>query len=225
MHVQVEERRRRTILAHGFYAARVREVVPRGLGHAVGLHLETYYAVALVLVGAGVVLQVQPHVVVDVVVPVPLDAHGEAVHVHELPTVSSPDVARSRWKVVHYPVDQVLVVDHAPELVLVVLRERLLAQDLAGGVPQHLDLVRRVLDEVPREDLPQVLHAVLNLSWLAVGQDVVAVGQLRLHRGQLVDLEVDLAVLMVLDGRHSREVERAAGGGKDEARPCHPRNP
>jgi len=129
--VEVEERGRGALLAHRDDAARLALVVLRGLRHAVRLHLETNDAVALVLVRARVVLQAEAHMIVYVVVPVPLNADREPVDVHELSTVHLPDVPRRSGQVVDDPVHQVLVVNHAPKLVLVLCGQGLLAQDLA----------------------------------------------------------------------------------------------
>mmetsp|Transcript_116135 Transcript_116135/g.329135 ORF Transcript_116135/g.329135 Transcript_116135/m.329135 type:complete len:517 (-) Transcript_116135:424-1974(-) len=101
VHVEVEEGARGAVLAHlggppVALGARLRD--------AVGLHLEPDDPVPLVLVGARVVLQVQLDVVVHVVPAVPLEADGEAVHVHELVAVGLPDIARRCGQVVDDPV-------------------------------------------------------------------------------------------------------------------------
>mmetsp|Transcript_101531 Transcript_101531/g.275948 ORF Transcript_101531/g.275948 Transcript_101531/m.275948 type:complete len:237 (+) Transcript_101531:1150-1860(+) len=171
---EVEDRIRHAVLA-------LHDAVLERLRHAVRLHLETHDAVALVLVRALVVLQIQLDVVVDVVPRVPDDADGEPVHVGALPAVlAPPDVARGRGQVVDQPVHQVVVVDHAAELCLLLGREFLGAQLPAAHVLQHPDLVGTVLDAVAFQDLAKVLHALLNHGWLAVRQGVVPVGQLRL---------------------------------------------
>mmetsp|Transcript_88111 Transcript_88111/g.233942 ORF Transcript_88111/g.233942 Transcript_88111/m.233942 type:complete len:219 (-) Transcript_88111:134-790(-) len=172
------------ILAHADQASGLGGVLPNGLGHTVGLHLKADYPVALVVLLVGVVLEEQLHVVVDVEAAVPLNAHWEAVHVREVvPLNVHPGVARGPREVVYDPVHQVLVLDHAPELVLRVLVERELAEDLASDVLHHLDVVGGVLDHVPLQDLAQILHALQDLVRGAERQNVVPVGQLGLRRG------------------------------------------
>mmetsp|Transcript_105377 Transcript_105377/g.304829 ORF Transcript_105377/g.304829 Transcript_105377/m.304829 type:complete len:210 (+) Transcript_105377:1464-2093(+) len=159
--------------------------------------------------------------VVHVVPVFPNDADGETVDVCRASGCAPASVARCCGQVVDDPVHQVLVADHGLELFPVLLRERLLAQHLARHVLQHLHLVWRVLDQVALEDLPEILDALLNHRGLAVGQVVVAVRQLRLHRGQLVNFHLDLVALVVLHRGHARQVQRrrrprphADGGGQ-----------
>mmetsp|Transcript_98976 Transcript_98976/g.280342 ORF Transcript_98976/g.280342 Transcript_98976/m.280342 type:complete len:350 (+) Transcript_98976:861-1910(+) len=209
------------LLAAGREAVRLIRVLVHRLLHAVGLDLEAHDAVALVLVRLRVELEVDLDVVVDVVRAPSRHAHRKAIDVGPASDGASPDVARGRGHVVHEPVDEVVVVDHAPELVLLLLAQRVLAQHLAGLVHQHLDLVRRVLDQVTHEDFPEVLRAVLDCLGPAVRQDIVRVGQLRLHRRQLVHLQVHRRAVPVLDGSDPRQVEgpgRRGGRQRREAR-------
>mmetsp|Transcript_73408 Transcript_73408/g.164353 ORF Transcript_73408/g.164353 Transcript_73408/m.164353 type:complete len:245 (-) Transcript_73408:104-838(-) len=210
MQINVEDRGRGPLLAHAHQSTRLGGVFPDSLGHAMRLHLKADNSVALKVFLVGVVLQQQLHVVVDIVTTVPLYAHGEAVHVREVAPLCHPCVACGRGEVVDDPIHQVLVVDHASKLVLRLLCQRELAEDLARHVLHHLDVIGRVLYDVPNEDLPEVLHTVLDGLRLAVGQHVVPVRELRLHGRQLVDLQVHLCALRVLNWRDPRQVE---GGG------------
>lgn len=65
------------------------------------------------------------------------------------------------------------------------------AQHLALLVDAHQDLVARVLNAVPPQDLAQVLRALDDGVRLAVGQRVELVGELVRDRRQLVNLEED----------------------------------
>mmetsp|Transcript_30367 Transcript_30367/g.91946 ORF Transcript_30367/g.91946 Transcript_30367/m.91946 type:complete len:473 (+) Transcript_30367:321-1739(+) len=147
--VELEQRDCRALVALG---GRVARRLLQRLDHAVGLDLEAHNAVAFVIVRRSVVLQKQPYVVVDVKPSIPLDAHGEAIHVGEggvLGRRPTPlRVARRARQVVDEPVHGVLVRNHALEFVLVSLRQRHCAQKLAVLVLPHLDLVGRILDDV-----------------------------------------------------------------------------
>mmetsp|Transcript_63223 Transcript_63223/g.136850 ORF Transcript_63223/g.136850 Transcript_63223/m.136850 type:complete len:307 (+) Transcript_63223:1156-2076(+) len=210
--VQLEEGRSRVLVAESFLA-------PHRLRHAVRLYLEAHDSVPVVQVRVRVPLELEPDVVVHVVQAAALEADGEAVHVHELAPVGLPDVARGGRKVIHDPVHEVVVVDHAAELVLLLLLQILLAEERARLVDHHPDLVGRVLNHVSGQDLSQVLDAVLDPAIrLAVGQGVVRVRQLRLHGCELVDLEVDQAAGVVLPRGHPRQVERLDRPDRDQRR-------
>mmetsp|Transcript_18138 Transcript_18138/g.54787 ORF Transcript_18138/g.54787 Transcript_18138/m.54787 type:complete len:219 (+) Transcript_18138:1029-1685(+) len=108
-------------------------------GLAPRLHLEAHDPVAHELLWVRVVLQVEGHVVVHEVPAVLQETYEEAVHVRELSARSA--VSRGRGQVVHDPVHNVFVLDHAPELVFALRSQLLLAELLAGGILQHADLV------------------------------------------------------------------------------------
>mmetsp|Transcript_65796 Transcript_65796/g.165843 ORF Transcript_65796/g.165843 Transcript_65796/m.165843 type:complete len:210 (+) Transcript_65796:1262-1891(+) len=150
------------------------------------LNLKSDNTVAFILFRILMVLDVQRDMVVDVVPAVLCESDKEAVHIGKLTT--KPAIPGRCWKVVQNPIHQILVLDHAPELVLLCIVKRDFAKLLASFIDPHFDLVRGVLNQIAHQGLTQVLHAVLNLRRLTIRQGVIRVRQLRLDRGQLVHL-------------------------------------
>mmetsp|Transcript_34090 Transcript_34090/g.79203 ORF Transcript_34090/g.79203 Transcript_34090/m.79203 type:complete len:312 (+) Transcript_34090:1141-2076(+) len=218
-------RRRVLALACGSKTTRVSGIrLHVGLRQTVRLNFKANDSVVLSIVFGSVMLEEQPHVVVDVVSAAVLvdQADRESVIEREvLPFWPGLAVASGSGEVVDNPVHQVLVLDHAPELVLLRRGELLLAQHLAALVVRHADLVGGVLDLVPDEELSQILNAVRDRVWLAVPQNVVPIRQLRLHRCQLVDLQLHRSAVFVLNGCHARQVEgpTAAAAGSEQGQP------
>mmetsp|Transcript_3821 Transcript_3821/g.11091 ORF Transcript_3821/g.11091 Transcript_3821/m.11091 type:complete len:240 (+) Transcript_3821:1181-1900(+) len=204
VHIYVEHRRRGVIGANGGDAGGIELVRAHRLHHAARLDFEPNNAVALVIVRRRMVLQDQIHMVVQEVLAVALNTDREASHVRLGLLRALPPVARCRRQIVHEPIHDVFVLDHALEFLPISIGERLLAKHLASaGVLQHPDLIGRILDHVPDQQLTQVLHAVLDLRRLAVRQCVVPIRQLRLRGHQLVDLQLHPPAFRVLDGRHT----------------------
>jgi len=209
--------------------AALREVVldARGelVAHAVGLRVEADDARAAV--GDLVVLDDELHVVVDeVLARGALVAHGDAARVARL---AAGLVVGHRGG--REAVEQVVVV-------VAVLHELLHelhldaaaldgAQQVAVGLLGRVDLVRRVLDAVAREELAEVLLDVHQNRRLAEVVAVRLVGHVRLGRREAVDLEPDAVTGFIVMGGNSRQDEsgrrRTEGQESDPAPGAHGR--
>ena len=144
---------------------------------AARLHQEAHHAVAIGALKALfdlVVLDDELHVVVQVVLGLDVRGSGrvphnvlvlghvadrEPFHVLRLEGAALAGLGDARrGEVVHDPVVVVLLVDRVLERLHVPLRQGLLAQHVAGRVVAHQELVRRVVDAVARQELPEVLR-------------------------------------------------------------------
>mmetsp|Transcript_77115 Transcript_77115/g.214463 ORF Transcript_77115/g.214463 Transcript_77115/m.214463 type:complete len:273 (+) Transcript_77115:1071-1889(+) len=152
----------------------------RLLLQALWINLETDNAVTLELRGILVKLKPDPNVIVDEVPPVALDADWKAVGVG-VRVVAPPVVAHGRGQIVHKPIHLVLVVDHSPEFLLLLLIQFPLAQKRTRAVNVHPDVVHRILNGVSQQDFTEILGRDVDLRGLAKWQDVITVWQLSLH--------------------------------------------
>mmetsp|Transcript_119092 Transcript_119092/g.342201 ORF Transcript_119092/g.342201 Transcript_119092/m.342201 type:complete len:310 (+) Transcript_119092:1025-1954(+) len=177
-----------------------------GLHQALRVDFESDDTETVELLWIDVVLEADPDVVVHVVLVVALDAHWEAVRVR-VAIVAAPIVAHGGGQIVDKPIHRVIMIDHPHELPLLLLAQLPLAQVGARGVLVHFQVVHRILDGVAEQDLAKVLGGNVDRGWLAVRENVVAVGELGLDRCQLVHLQVHLGAFRILSGRHAGQVE------------------
>mmetsp|Transcript_16113 Transcript_16113/g.41699 ORF Transcript_16113/g.41699 Transcript_16113/m.41699 type:complete len:248 (+) Transcript_16113:1252-1995(+) len=175
---------------------------------AARLHIEADDAVALEHIRVGVVLEFQRDMVVHVVMAILDEANKEAICEDNLPIM--PPILGCSREVVHDPIDKVLLVDHPAELFLACNAQRHAAECSARHVDQDIDRVGRVLDDVSHQGLTEILTALSDHVRQAVGQCIIPIWQLRLHRRQLVDLELHRCVCLVLLRQEARQVQRVS---------------
>ena len=101
-------------------------------------------------------------------------------------------------------VHPVIIIDFGPEcLRLSGGQGRDPAEDLALLIHAHLNLVKAVLDPIATKNLPQVLRALLDLLWPAVGKRIVLIGEHILDGRQLVNFQPDQVFLQMETGNRN----------------------
>ena len=111
-------------------------------------------------------------------------------------------------------VHPVIIIDFGPEcLRLSGGQGRDPAEDLALLIHAHLNLVKAVLDPIATKNLPQVLRALLDLLWPAVGKRIVLIGEHILDGRQLVNFQPDQVFLRMETGNRNEKQRMKSGNG------------
>mmetsp|Transcript_57654 Transcript_57654/g.126342 ORF Transcript_57654/g.126342 Transcript_57654/m.126342 type:complete len:312 (+) Transcript_57654:1009-1944(+) len=194
-----------------------RRLVPRlvlspRMHHRSGHDLSTNNPKPHKLIRIGVVLERQLEMIVQVISSATLQSDREPIVQSGL-TATSPGIRGGGRQVIHKPIHLVLIVDHVFErdVVPLVLQRDGLAQDFARLIYIHLDLKSGVLHLVSQQNLSQRLGRIPQVLRCAEGHGVESIGQLGLHTGQLVHLQMHCLSLLVLGRGNPRQIKSLGG--------------